>query len=198
MLANSMPSAAAQAMRACGRSLPAVKFLAATSAASRALLSRHSFLITPGYKARIAVRGYATATATKTKSPTAAAVKRKPAAKKAPVKAKAKAKATKKPVKAKAKPKKKAVAKPKKPVKKVKAKKQPTVAELKRDLKRVALYHNEPTQLPTSTWTVYNTESYANGNAGASGTPFGDRIKSIAAGYKNISASEKSVSHFYT
>lgn len=195
MLANTMHSAAAQALRACGRTLPAVNSLATTSAVSRVLLTRHTFLITPAYKARLAPRGYATATATKTKprTTTAAAAKKKPAAKKAPVKAKAKAKATKKPVKkAKAKPaKKKPVAKKPK-----KVKKEPSeatkLATLKRTLKQAALYNKEPTRLPNSAWTVFASEKHS--QLSASDGSFADKTRAIAADFKNISASEKSVS----
>lgn len=201
MLANTMHSAAAQAMRACGRTLPAVQSLSANSAASRVVLARHAFLITPSYKARIAARGYVTATATKTKPKprtAAATAGRKPAAKKAPVKAKATKKA---PVKAKAKPKakpkKKAVAK--KPVKKVvkKVKKEPSEAKkaalLKRDLKKIALFNGEPPKLPYTNWLAYTSERHE--GARNSEASFGERIKSFSVDFKNLPASEISVSH---
>lgn len=198
MLANTMHSAAAQALRACGRTSPAVKSLTTTSAVSRVLLARHTFLVTPAYKARLAPRGYATATATKTKprtTPTAAA-KKKPAAKKAPVKAKAKPKAAKKPVKkAKAKPaKKKPVAKKAKRVKKEPSE-ETKLATLKRTLKQTALINKEPAKLPYTPWLVFSVEQHT--KLSDFDGSFVDKVRTIAADFKNISASERSVSRLH-
>ncbi|CAN8099313.1 unnamed protein product [Discula destructiva] len=178
MLTNIMHSAVvAHAMRACGR----------------AFIARPTFLIASSYKARAAVRGYATATATKkrtttttTTKPRATAAKaKKPAAKKAPVKAKAKAK---KPAKAK-----KVVAK-KKPLKKppTKASEARKAAEAKRELRKVALYAEDPKRLPDSLWQIYVTEHFKKGSWSPSERSFAETMAGFSADFKNLSASEKS------
>lgn len=191
MLSTMVRSAMTQALRTCGHGLQAKSLL------SRGVLVRRSFLVAPGYKSRVAARGFATATASKTTGGTAA---KKPATKtKTKTSAKAKAKATttraKKTAKAPAK-KKKAAAKPKKPV--VKKKKKEVSPEkqkllLKRQLKKTALLNQEPKNLPMHPWLVFvsrsfKSESLAGEKAGI------DRMPAISAEYKGLSSAELEVS----
>lgn len=179
-------------MRASARSAALKSSTAITSRA--APLSRGSFLITPSYKARFAVRGYAAATATRSRTTAAkTAAKKTPAKKAAPKKtatkkAAAKKPAAKKPVSKKKKttPKKKAA--PKK-VKKVKTDEE-KLADQKKALKRTALLNKEPKQLPSTAWAVYNAQQLS--SVGGASLP--ERVKTVAAQYKTISESEKQVS----
>lgn len=192
MLANNMHSAVTQALRACGRTTLTAKPLASTT--SRVALTRRSFLIVPSYnKVRLTVRGYATATATKKKTTTAA---KKPAAKKAAPRV-AKAAGKKKPVAkkaaAKAKPKKAAV---KKPVKRVKKEISPEKKALllKRELKKKAMINAEPKQLPINQWVLYLHDNMKGTQTAKE--DFSEKIKAIHAQWTNLSAAEKEVSPF--
>lgn len=210
MLASTMLSAAAQALRASGRTLPAAKSLAVAgpSSSTSRVLARRTFLIVPSYKARVAVRGYATATATKTKKTTttrtrqarivpAAAPKKKTTAKKAKATTNSKAKP-------KAKPKAKAKAKAKAP-KKTAAKKKPGPRKQplspekkalmeKRELKKTALLHGEPKKETVTVWTTYVAERIKNEKIAGPGKDFGELMKRLSAEFKSIPASETAVS----
>lgn len=189
-----MPSTMTQALRACGRTLPTAKTLSVvgpSSSASRAL-TRRAFLIAPSYKARVAARAYTTATATATKkAPTtrraritpADAKPKKAAAKKAKAKPKAK-KATKKVAK-------KKVVRAKKPLT---PEKKATLE--KRELKKVGLLYGEPKQETGSVWTTYVAERIKNENVDGPNKNFGEVMTRLAADFKSVSASEKSVSSF--
>lgn len=183
-----MPSAVAQAMRVCGRTV-----FGHSSTTSR-VLARPNFLITPSYKARVAIRGYATASATATnKAPAtrskkervapANAKRQRPAAKKAKTKPKAK--------KAKA----KKVVKKKKPgpAKRELSPEKKALLE-KRELRKVGLIHGEPKRETVSLWTTYVAERVKNENITGPGKDFGDVMKRLSADFKSLSSSEKSVS----
>lgn len=182
MLSATMRSALTQALRQCARGQPP------TSLPSRVALVRRSFLVAPSYKSRVAVRGFATATASKTTGRTAA----KPATKtKAAPKPKAKATTT----KAKKTPaKKKAAAKPKKPVVKKKREMSPEKKEaaLKRELKKVALMFQEPKQLPATKWLLYVSDSLkGKPSVGISETK--TKLPMISAEFKALSPAELEV-----
>lgn len=184
MLSATIRSAANQALRPCARGLPA------KSLPSRGAIVRRSFLVAPSYKSRVAVRGFATATASKTTGRTAA----KPATKtKAAPKAKATATKAKKTAKAPAK-KKKAVAKPKRPV--VKKKKELTPeqkqAVLKRELKRKSLAGQEPKNLPATKWLVFMSNSLKGKPSGGISDTV-KRMSSISAEFKSLSPAELEV-----
>ncbi|KAJ4416349.1 hypothetical protein N0V82_006786 [Gnomoniopsis sp. IMI 355080] len=199
MLASRVPSAVAHAMRACGRTLPADKSMPAfgPSSTTSRVLARRTFLITPSYKARVAVRGYATASATATKKAPATRSnktriapanpqRKRPAAKKATTKAKAKPKAK----KAKAKPK-KAVKKKSGPAKKPLSPEKKAILE-KRELKKVALLNGEPKRETISLWTTYVAERVKNESIAGPGKDFGEVMKRLSVDFKSISSSDKS------
>lgn len=203
MLATTMPSAVAQAMRACGRTLPAAKSMPSVgpSSPSSRVLARRTFLIGPSYKARVAVRGYATASATATKKTPATRSnkariapanpqRKRPAAKKATSKAKPKAK------KAKAKPK-KVVKKKSGPAKKPLSPEKKAMLE-KRELKKVALLYGEPKKETISLWTTYVAERVKGESITGPGKEFGDVMKRLSAEFKSVSSSEKSVRPYPT
>lgn len=182
MLATTMQSVVAQALRACGRTIP--------STTSRVTFARRTFLVAPSYKARFAARGYATATATKKATSTA----KKPAATKTRTAAGKSAAAKKKPA-AKRKPKAKAKkAVPKKPVKKAKREISPErkAALLKTELRKKSLLNKEPKQAASSQWMVYLVDNIK-GNTTLK-SDFGPKVKELSAQFKNLSASEKQVS----
>lgn len=187
MIANNMQTAVAQVLRACGRTTLAGKPLA--------VFARRTFFVTPSYKARLAARGYATATATKTATTTKAA-KTTTAAKK-PSARSAKATGTKKTATAKkaAKPKaKKKVAK--KPVKKAKREVNPETKKLllKRSLKKKALLNGEPKQLPVRPWIVFLDDHMRGATDLKGGGNFGAKIKGVSAQWKNLSDADKQAS----
>ncbi|KUI54026.1 Non-histone chromosomal protein 6 [Cytospora mali] len=180
MLSMPMRSAAAQALRVCGRGLPA-----------KSLTSRvgRSFLVAPSYKLRVAARGYATATATKT---TAAA--KKPAAKKTaakkPAAKKAGAKKTATKAKKSAKPTKKAAAKPKKAAKRpVNPERQKIL--LRRELKRKALLNQEPKNLPMSAWLVFTSQAIKADNGVRGPETLGPKMASLATEFRALSPADK-------
>lgn len=194
-----MPSAVAQALRACGRTIPTVNSLPAVGSSSTTsrVLARRTFLITPGYKARLAARSYATATATATKKTPATrsnkarivpanAPRRGPKVKKAETKAKPKAKKAKK---AKA----KKVVKKKKPgpAKKPLSPEKKAVLE-KRELRKVALLHGEPKRETATVWTTYVAERVKNEDITGPGKDFGEIMKRLSVDFKTISSSEQS------
>ncbi|KAG8165374.1 hypothetical protein KVR01_005649 [Diaporthe batatas] len=187
MLSATMRSTLTQALRQCARGQPP------RALPSRVALVRHSFLVAPSYKARVAVRGFATATASKTTGRTAAkpATKKKATTKtKAAPKAKAKATATKAKKATKAPAKKKAVAKPKKPVARKNAM-SPEKKELlvKRELKKVALMFKEPKQLPASPWLLYVSNALkGQPSAGLSDTH--QKLRALSADFKALSPAE--------
>lgn len=184
MLSATMRSAAAQALRPCARGLPA------KSLPSRGAIVRRSFLVAPSYKSRVAVRGFATATASKTTGRTAA----KPATKtKATPKAKGTATKAKKTAKAPAK-KKKAVAKPKKPVGRKKKELTPEQkqAATKRELKRKSLAGQEPKNLPATNWLVFISSALKGKPAGGIGE-ISKKMSSLAAEFKSLSPAELEV-----
>lgn len=183
MLAKNMQRAVTHGLRACSRAALGTKTIASTT--TRVAFVRHTFLIAPSYKARLAVRGYATATATKKTTA------KKPAAKKTAPRASKAAGGKKTAAKAKAKPKKVAV---KKPVKKVKKEVDPEKKALllKRELKKKALINAEPKQLPIAPWVLFLND-HIKGSKVPEGT-FGDRIKEVQALFKNASSSEIAVS----
>lgn len=136
------------------------------------------------------MRGFATATASKTTGRTAA----KPATKtkRAP---KAKATTTKAKKTAKAPAKKKAAAKPKKPVVRKKREVSPEKkkALLKRELKKVALMFKEPKHLPATRWLLYVSNSLkGKPSVGISDTK--QRLPIISAEFKALSPAELEVS----
>lgn len=187
MLSMTMRSAAAQALRACARGLPTKSSL--TSRVGR------SILVAPGQEARVAARGYATATAKKT---TAAA--KKPAAKKTT--AAAKKSATKKTAAKKPAAKKAAAKKPKKAVakkpKKVAAKKRPVNPErqkllLKRELKKTALLHQEPKNLPASAWLIFTSNGIKSDGTINGPATLGPKMASLAVEFRNLSPTERQV-----
>lgn len=201
MIASNMQTAVAQALRACGRTTLTGKPLAA--------FARRAFFVTPSYKARLAVRGYATATATK-KATTTKAAKTTSAAKaaaKKPVartktatkaagtkKATAAKKATTAKKAAKPKAKKKVVAKPVKKAKKAKKEVSPErkAALQKRELRSKALLYGEPKNLPSTAWLVYVTDR-VRGTA-ALNVNFADKIREISAQWNDLSDAEKQAS----
>lgn len=169
---------AVTALRASSRGLPA-----------KSLTSRVAgFLIAPGYKSRVAARSYATATAKKT---TAAAKKpaskktvaaKKPAAKKTATKAKKTVKSTKK-----------AAAKPKKPAAKKKKVVDPEKQKVlqRRALKRTALLHQEPKNLPASAWLVFTSQAIkADTSIGGPGS-LGPKMQSLSVDFRALSPGEK-------
>ncbi|KAH8745471.1 hypothetical protein F5883DRAFT_587061 [Diaporthe sp. PMI_573] len=174
MLSATMRSAVAQALRKCARGLPA------KSLPSRVALVRRSFLVAPSYKSRVAVRGFATATASKTTGRTAA----KSATK---TKATPKAKAT----TTKAKKTAKAAAKPKKPVARKKKDLSPEKKELllKRELKKKSLINREPKRLPGSRWLLHVSDALkGKPSTGVSGTK--ERMTALSAEFKSLSPAE--------
>lgn len=180
MLSATMRSALTQALRQCARGLPP------KSLPSRVALVRRSFLVAPSYKSRVAVRGFATATASKTTGRTAA----KPATKTraAP---RAKATTTKGKKTAKAPAKKKAAAKPKKPVVKKKKELSPEKKELllRRELKKASLINKEPKNLPATRWLLYVSKALkGKPSNGKSDTT--QRIPVLSAEYKTLSPAE--------
>lgn len=185
MLSATMRSAVAQALRQCARGLPA------KSLPSRVALVRRSFLVAPSYKLRVAVRGFATATASKTTGRSVA----KPATKtKAKPKAKAKATTTKAKKTAKAPAKKKAAAKPKKPVARKKKELSPEKKELllKRELKKKSLINREPKRLPGSRWLLHVSDALkGKPSTGVSGTK--ERMTALSAEFKSLSPAELEV-----
>lgn len=187
MLSATMRSAVTQALRPCASGLPA------KSATSRGVLVRRSFLVAPGYKSRVAVRGFATAAASKTTGRTAAKSATKT---KAAPKAKAKGTTTKakKTAKAPAK-KKKAAAKPKKkPVVRKKKELSPEKKEvaLRRDLKRKSLMGHEPKNLPATRWTVYMS-SVLKGKPSSGINDTRQRMSAIAGDFRSLSSAELEV-----
>lgn len=183
MLSATMRSAAAQALRPCARGLPA------KSLPSRGAIARRSFLVAPSYKSRLAVRGFATATASKTTGRTAA----KPATKtKAAPKAKATATKAKKTAKAPAK-KKKVAAKPKKPVvKKKEVTPEKKQALLKRELKQKSLVGQEPKPLPANKWTVFMTGALK-GKPGGGLSETRNKVAALSTEFKSLSPAELEV-----
>ncbi|KAK7701113.1 hypothetical protein SLS64_010445 [Diaporthe eres] len=180
MLSATMRSAATQALRRCARGLPA------KSLPSRGAIVRRSFLVAPSYKSRVAVRGFATATASKTTGRTAA----KPATKtKAAPKAKATATKAKKTAKAPAK-KKKAVAKPKRPVvKKKELTPEQKQVVLRRELKRKSLTGHEPKNLPATKWLVFMSNALkGKPSNGLSDTS--KRMTTLSAEFKSLPTAE--------
>lgn len=183
MLSATMRSAATQALRRCARGLPA------KSLPSRGAIVRRSFLVAPSYKSRVAVRGFATATASKTTGRTAA----KPATKtKAAPKAKATATKAKKTAKAPAK-KKKAVAKPKRPVvKKKELTPEQKQVVLRRELKRKSLTGQEPKNLPATKWLVFMSNALkGKPSNGLSDTS--KRMTTLSAEFKSLPPAELEV-----
>lgn len=185
MLSATMQAAVSHALRPCARGLPA-KVLS-----SRGALVRRSFLVAPSYKSRLAVRGFATATAKKTAGRAAA----KPATK---TKAAPKAKAT----AAKAKPKKtakaparkkKAAAKPKKPVvKKKELTPEQKQRALRLELRKKSLMGQEPKNLPATKWIVFMSSALkGKPSSGISDTV--QRVRTIAAEFKSLSPAELEV-----
>lgn len=190
---TTMQSAVVQAMRACGRTTLAASSLSGTAA--RVVAGRRTFLVAPSYKARLAVRGYATAVATKKKATTSSrTTAKKPAAKKATG-----GRRTTKATAAKKKP----VVKSRKvaPKKKTAVKKKPVKREIlperkllltKRALRKKALLHGEPKQLPSTMWMVYVSNTMK--SSPAANVEFGPRMKAVSAQFKTLSAAEKEVS----
>ncbi|KAG6363329.1 hypothetical protein INS49_008426 [Diaporthe citri] len=182
MLSATMRSVAAQALRPCARGLPA------KSLPSRGAIVRRSFLVAPSYKSKVAVRGFATATASKITGRTAA----KPATKtKTTSKAKGTATKAKKTAKAPAK-KKKAVAKPKRPVIKKKKKEltpEQKQAVLKRELKRKSLAGQEPKSLPATRWVVFMSNALKGKPSGGIGDT-GKKMTAMSAEFKSLSPAE--------
>jgi hypothetical protein len=175
-----MRSAVSQALRPCARGL------STKSQPSRVALMRRSFLVAPSYKLRVAVRGFATATARKTTGRTAA----KPAAKpKAKVKATTtKAKAAKAPAK-----KKKAAAQPKKPA----ARKKELGPEekerlLKRELRKKSLINQEPKQLPTTRWMLH-IRNNLKGKPATGVRDIAEKMPGLAVEFKSLSTAELEV-----
>lgn len=186
MLSATMRSAVTQALRPCARGIPA------KSLPSRGALVRRSFLVAPSYKLRVAVRGFATATASKTTGRTTAKSATKT---KAAPKAKARATTTKanKTAKAPAK-KKKAAAKPKKPVVRKKKELSPEQKQLvlRRELKKKSLVGQEPKQLPQTKWVVFMSNA-VKGKPSSGISDTGQRISAIAAEFKSLSPAELEV-----
>lgn len=195
-----MQFAVAKALRACGRTraLPAMPLTSGTI--SRAALSRRTFLIAPSYKGRLAVRGYATATATKKTT----AAKKTPAKKtvsatgKSAAAAKAKKKTT--AAKKKAAPKAKKAA-PKKAAPKKKEAKPPSKTalhrqkvQLRKELKEKALLHQGPKKAGWSAWQVYLFDR-VKASTELSTTGFTSSVLAISAAFKNLPPAEKQVSH---
>ncbi|KAH8754650.1 hypothetical protein F5883DRAFT_431241 [Diaporthe sp. PMI_573] len=117
---------------------------------TRGLPARQSFLVAPSYKSTVAVRGFATATASKTTGRAAATkTKAAPTAKATTTKPKKTAKAPAK--------KNKAAAKPKKPVGRKKKELSPEEQKLvlRRELRKKSLVGKEPKRLPDTKWMVY-------------------------------------------
>ena len=187
MLSATMRSAVAQALRKCARGLPA------KSLPSRVALVRRSFLVAPSYKSRVAVRGFATATASKATGRTAgkSTTKTKATPKATP---KAKATAAKAKKKAKAPAKKKAPAKPKKPVGRKKKELSPEKKEalLKRELRKKSLTNREPKNLPVTRWVAH----ISNALKGKPSTGLSDtreRMAALSVEFKTLSTAELEV-----
>lgn len=183
MLSATMRSAVTQALRPCANGLPA------KSLPSRAALVRRSFLVAPSYKSRVAVRGFATATASKTTGRTAA----KPATKtRAAPKSKATTTKAKKTAKAPAK-KKKAAAKPKKPLARKKKEVDPEKKQalLKRELRKKSLINQEPKGLPATRWVVFMSAALKGKSSGLNDTR--TRMPALAAEFKSLSPAELEV-----
>lgn len=182
MLATTMQSVVAQALRVCGRTIP--------STTSRVIVARRTFLVAPSFKAGLAARGYATATATK-KATTA----KKPAAKKTRSATSKSAAAKKKPaVKRKVKAKAKKKAAPKKPVKRAKREVSPErkALLLKRELRKKSLRNMEPKQVASTQWMVFLSD-HIKGDKTLK-DDFSARLKDLSAQFKNLSSLEKQVS----
>ncbi|KAI3400248.1 hypothetical protein diail_3629, partial [Diaporthe ilicicola] len=180
MLSATMRSALTQPLRPCARGLQAKSLL------SRGALVGRSFLIASSYKSRVAVRGFATATASKTTGRTAA---KKPATK---TKTNSKSKATTIKAKktAKAPAKKKAAAKPKKPVvKKKEIDPEKKKILLRRALKKTALLNQEPKNLPAHPWLVFLTRN-VQGEKIAGPKGMAQRIQAISAEFKGLSPAQ--------
>ncbi|KAF3762386.1 hypothetical protein M406DRAFT_357433 [Cryphonectria parasitica EP155] len=178
MLMTTMQSAVAQALRGCGLTIT-----------SRAIVARRSFLVAPSYsRARLAVRGYATATATQKATTTRAA--KKPAAKKTTTTTTRKAAAgTTKKVAASKKPKAKAKAKAPAPKKKKVVDPEKKKAELKKELKKIALLHKEPKKEALNSWQVYLFD-HIKGDKTLGKENFGPKLKELSAAYKDLPAAE--------
>lgn len=187
-----MRTVVAQALRAGGHGLPA------KSLSSRVAVVGRSFLVAPSYKLRVAARGYATATATAKKTTTAKKpaakkpVAKKPVAKKAAAKKPA-AKKTAKATKAKTVTKKKAAAKPKKKAAKKPVDKEKLAVLEKRQLKKTALLHEGPKNLPTVPWLVYTCDKIKGDTSLVGPAALGTKMTSLAAEFKTLTASDKEV-----
>ncbi|ROV99901.1 hypothetical protein VMCG_06205 [Cytospora schulzeri] len=181
MLSMPMRSAVAQAVRVSGRGLPA-----------KSLTSRVAgFLVAPGYKSRVAARGYATATA---KTTTAAA--KKPAAKKTVAEKKPAAKKTAKTAtkgKKVVKSTKKAAAKPKKAAPKKKKEVNPERKKmlLRRALKKTALLFQEPKNLPQSAWLTFTSQAIKADTTIRGPQTLGPKMSSLAADFKALSPTDR-------
>lgn len=171
---------AVTALRASSRGLPA-----------KSLTSRVAgFLIAPSYKSRVAARSYATATAKTTAAAKKPAAKKtvaakKPAAKKTATKAKKTVKSTKK-----------AVAKPKKPAAKKKKEVDPEKQKVlqRRALKRTALLHQEPKNLPASAWLVFTSQAIKADTSIGGPASLGPKMQSLSVDFRALSPAEKQVS----
>lgn len=184
MLSATMRSAVTQVLRPYARGLPP------KSLPSRVALVRRSFLVAPSYKSRVAVRGFATATASKTTGRTAAKsatkTRAKPKAKATTAKAK---KTTKAPAK-----KKKTAPKPKKPVVRKKKELTPEQKEtlLKRELKKKSLHNQEPKNLPANRWQVYVSNALK-GKASGGLNDTHQRMRVLSGEFKTLSPAELEV-----
>ena len=184
MLSATMRSAVTQALRPCASGLPA------KSLPSRGALVRESFLVAPSYKSRVAVRGFATATASKTTGRTATKSATKT---KAAPKAKATTTKAKKTAKAPAK-KKKAAAKPKKPVARKKKELTPEQKKvlLRRELKQKSLSGKEPKKLPATNWLVFMSNALkGKPSGGVNDTK--QKMPALAAEFRSLSSAELEV-----
>ncbi|KKY32928.1 putative hmg box protein [Diaporthe ampelina] len=187
MLSATMRSAVTQPLR------PLARVIAANSLPSRGALVRRGFLVAPSYKLRVAVRGFATATASKTtgrtaaKSATKTKAAPKPQAKATATKAKKTAKAPAKKKKAAAKPK----PKPKKPVARKTKEMSPEKKQvvLRRALKKAALLGQEPKSLPATKWVVFMSAALK-GKPSSGLNDTRQRIPAIAAEFKSLSPAE--------
>ncbi|POS76437.1 HMG box protein [Diaporthe helianthi] len=185
MLSATMRSAFTQALREGARGQPL------RSLPSRVGLIRRSFVVAPGYKSTVTVRGFATATASKKTGRTAAkpakpATKTKaaPKAKAATTKAKKTAKAPVKKKKAAAKPKKTTTGRPKKELSPDEKQ-----AVLKRELKKVSLINKEPKRLPSTRWMLHVSNSLkGKPSTGISDT--NQKLPIIAAEFKALPLAE--------